>query len=232
MRVGGDYMSGRFLSPAFFLGCAVLVRYVRLSGRWAAVGTVAVLALGLIALRPSLTTTSDFWVGKQYPESMGVVDERAFFYKSTGVLRWRRGLRWPDFAWTDTGDAFRRAKLKAVPVLVAGTIPYRAGPAVYILDIGALGDALLARLPPQPGKNKPGHYYRTVPSGYMETVTTGENRLRDPKIAEYYEHLRAVIRGPLWSWARMREIFALNTGRYDALLPKEDKDAKRIDQQQ
>ena len=235
MRVGGDYMAGRFLSPAFFLGCAILVRsmsHMRLSWKWAAAMTYGVLALGLIALRPSLTTPSDFGVGRQLPQSMGIVDERAFFYEATGVLRWKRNHRWPDFEWTDTGESYRQAKLKAVPVVVAGTIPYKAGPGVYVLDIGALGDALLARLPPQPGKNKPGHFYRTVPAGYMETVTTGANHLQDPKIAEYYQHLSVVIRGPLWSGARLREVVALNTGRYDGLLPKEDKNTKRIDRQQ
>jgi arabinofuranosyltransferase len=63
VRVGGDFMSGRFLSPALFLACGLIIHRTRL--RWTAtLGiTTAILVLGLRNPRPTLTTTSNFGVG-------------------------------------------------------------------------------------------------------------------------------------------------------------------------
>src|SRR3954454_18491897 len=139
--------------------------------------------------------------------SHGIADERAFFYGATGLLRWHNARRWPDSEWTDIGEQFRKSGLQVVPVTTAGVIPYHAGPKVYALDVGALGDPLLARLrlPPTPSL-RPGHYFRLVPAGYVETLSTGENRIQDPKLARYYERLRTVVRGKLWSVQRMKDI--------------------------
>ena len=40
----------------------------------------------------------------------------------------------------------------------------------------------------------------------------------DAALAEYYTHLSTIIRGPIWSAERWREIFAMNLGRYDHLI--------------
>jgi arabinofuranosyltransferase len=77
VRVGGDFMSGRFLSPALFLACGLIVRRTRL--RWPATLGIAtaILLLGLRNPRPTLTTTSNFGVGLPTPMSHGIADERA-----------------------------------------------------------------------------------------------------------------------------------------------------------
>ena len=103
-------------------------------------------------------------------------------------------------------------------LMPVGMIPYYAGPKVYVYDRGALGDSLTARLPMMPHNWRVGHYWREPPAGYEETLQSGTNQIQNKKLAEYYDHLRLVIRGDLWNPARIPEIVKLNLGVYDYLL--------------
>ena len=57
------------------------------------------------------------------------------------------------------------------------------------------------------------------PPGYTETLKTGVNQIQDKNLAEYYDHLRKIIRGDLWDPSRLREIALINLGYYNRLLP-------------
>jgi arabinofuranosyltransferase len=86
---------------------------------------------------------------------------------------------------------------------------YFAGPAVHVVDVLALGDPLLARLPALP-KWRIGHFERPVPEGYLETLSTGRNAIVDPLIAMKYERVKAITQEPLWTRRRWRAIIAMN----------------------
>ena len=60
--------------------------------------------------------------------------------------------------------------------------------------------------------------WRYIPDGYLDTIRTGRNTIKDPGVAEYYDHLATVIKGPLWTSERWREILAINRGDYDSLI--------------
>ena len=80
-------------------------------------------------------------------------------------------------------------------------------------------DPLLSRLPvSDPHRWRIGHFERTLPEGFLESVGRGDNLIADPALHSYYDHLRTVTRGPLWDAHRMREIALFNLGRYDDLL--------------
>jgi arabinofuranosyltransferase len=79
------------------------------------------------------------------------------------------------------------------------------------VDPLAITDPLLARLPTTSRLPfMPGHLLRPLPEGYLESLARGENRIRDPEIAAYYESLRIVTQGPLFTRRRWREILAHN----------------------
>jgi len=42
--------------------------------------------------------------------------------------------------------------------------------------------------------------------------------VRDPSLRQYYSKISSVIRGPVWSWQRLVDIFQLNAGAYDHWL--------------
>src|SRR5204863_114521 len=87
-----------------------------------------------------------------------------------------------------------------------------AGPHVHIVDPYALGDPLLARLPPLPGW-RIGHFERAVPAGYIDSIKSGRNLLTDTAVAMTYEQLKLVTQGPIWSRRRWRAILTLNLRR-------------------
>jgi arabinofuranosyltransferase len=220
VRIGGDYMSGRFLSAPFVLACAILLQHARLRWKPTLALTAAILVLGLINPRPAITTTSSFGVGVADPMTDGITDFRLFFYPASGMLRWRRGLIWPEHYWSEKGEQLRKSGERVVVLRAAGAMPYHAGPGVHVIDVGALGDPLLARLPTVREKWRPGHYRREVPPGYFETISTGVNQIQDPNLAEYYRHLHLIVAGDLWSPARLKDIVEMNLGKYDLLLPR------------
>jgi arabinofuranosyltransferase len=69
-----------------------------------------------------------------------------------------------------------------------------------------------------PEKWRISHFSRRIPSGYYKTVETGQNRIEDPNLSQYYEKLLLVIRGDLWTRKRWQAIWDLNTGRSNGLL--------------
>jgi arabinofuranosyltransferase len=93
------------------------------------------------------------------------------------------------------------------------------GREVHLIDRLALCDPLLARLPARREDDwRIAHYERVLPAGYVETFESGQNQLEDPNLALYYDKLRLIIRGDMWSAQRWQAIWKINTGQYDALL--------------
>jgi len=146
-----------------------------------------------------------------------------------GTLR-RLGILSPQDPWPEAAQqAGEHARLTPVGVRGAiGFFGYYAGPGLHVLDYHALGDPLLARLPavdrdpllaelfPRLAARKwrIGHFVRRIPEGYVETLATGRNAIRDPDLAAYYDRLALVTRGPLLDPARLRAIWDLNGCRH------------------
>jgi arabinofuranosyltransferase len=144
----------------------------------------------------------------------GIVDERGFYFQNSGWLS-ATGFRRGPAAEPELLAKIARAKAgnpRAFAHDRIGMVGYLTGPDRHIIDVFALNDPLLARLP----ANAPwriGHFSRDLPAGYFESVVADRNLVQDPKIASLYEVIREVTRGPLWSWRRWRAIVALNLGR-------------------
>ncbi len=220
MRVGGDYMLSRFFTPAFVLCCAIVLQHAPRSLRNAALCSVAVVLIGLQIPSPTLLAFHDITLAPMTEKqlSIGIVDEARVWYPATGLLNWRRGGSWPQHPLHWAGDEIRQSGVTFFEFQNAGIPPYYSGTKVYILDRAALCDALMAHAPLKSDTARPGHPWRVPPPGYIETLKTGENRIQDPYLAEYYSHLKHIIRGSLWDFSRWGEILAMNTGRYDHLL--------------
>jgi len=54
--------------------------------------------------------------------------------------------------------------------------------------------------------------------GYLETITTGKNKIENMYLREYYDKLSLVTKGILFGFNRLVEIWNLNTGEYDYLV--------------
>lgn len=215
VRVGGDFMTGRFFSVTVLLMVALWARVPWRLPRGAVPFTVAVL-VGISVFggsRPPLTSSA--WTysvnANDAMSPSGVADERAFYYRYTGLLRWSRSRPLPWNAQVQRGLELKEAPAVAREVNI-GFMGYYAGPGVTIIDEYGLCDPFLARLPAQP-EWRTGHYYRPSPPGYLESVESSGNRLVDPDQALLYEQIRTITRGSIWSRRRWRAIVALNLRR-------------------
>ena len=217
VSIGGDYMSGRFLTGALVTGLALLVALPLANNDRAALGAFALL-LGIVSPHPPLRDSTAI-----YPftyTSRLVSDERAAYYDASGLLSNHGNAPIiPNHSWVFSGSEARSRGPGLDVISNVGFYGYFAGPERQIVDELGLGDPLLARLPIDPTVPwKIGHYRRDLPPGYIETLLGDENRIADPDLATYYQRLALVTRGPLWSGDRLRTIIAFNLGRYDSLL--------------
>ena len=214
VRIGGDFMSGRFLAAPLFVAVALFVRLPIASAARVAPAVAAVcIVLGIIATkRPPIMSDADTFV--LTPNAAmgvaGVADERAYYYRYTGLLRWTREVPLPHNATVDSGRQARNGPLVVVRSTI-GLFGYYAGPTVHVVDAMGLGDPLLARLPAE-GRWRIGHFEREIPEGYVATLETGENKLVDPAVGARYQQLKLITQGPLWARRRWRAIAAVAFG--------------------
>lgn len=216
--LGGDFMSGRFFSTVLLSSVLLLMPFLNGSTfLQRSIVLAIVVFVGFMAHTPSYSapTVRD----DELENSTGVSDEQAWYYPSTGLLRWGRSSSHPSHQWISDGRALRDQGVKVYIAKALGFLGYSAGPDVHVIDFFALSDPLLSHLPVSPAKNVLiGHFRRAVPPGYLETLETGINQIEDPNIAAYYDKLAVITRGNLWTWERWQAIWMLNTGQYDYLL--------------
>jgi arabinofuranosyltransferase len=217
VRIGGDFMSGRFLSAPFFLSVALLGGIGWGSVRWRGPAAVsAIIALGFWAPHPTVLSGRGYGTRQTDAiDSGGVADERGYYFFGSGMLNGRSGWFRPVSKSWRAGSELRVGRVELTVEGAVGFLGYAAGPGVHIVDYHGLGDPLLARLPivrrdplyaafrsafqlgPSEHGWRPGHYLRSIPAGYLETLATGSNALVDPAIAGLYDEVARITRGPV-----------------------------------
>jgi arabinofuranosyltransferase len=227
LRIGGDFMSGRFLAVPLFAAIAILgslkidtsALKIVLAG-----GLPVTLWLGLSGPRPPLLSDSRYdFEFKTSMDFEGVADERAYYYQSTGLLRDASPL---DIPTNDMVRLAAEARYEPTHVVASttsmGMFGYYAGPSVHLVDVLALPDPLLARLPvPRQVRWRIGHFRRFMPDGYVEGLRSGRNELTDLRLRRFQDQLLLITRGPIFSTARWRAILDINLGRCAGLVDVE-----------
>lgn len=222
VRIGGDFMSGRFLTGPFLVAVIVLAR-LPLEGRRAWV-IWTLLVVGSVAgslASPVGPLRTDSTYGEGRPadarDARMVTDERRFFYQGVALVLAFEGEPMVRHEWAQAGRAMQ-AKGPHVEVdNVIGWHGFYAGPDVYIIDKYALSDPLLARLPAaRKARWRVGHLERPLPRGYVDSIEQGDNLLEDPALAAMYDDVLLATRSPkLFSRERIAAIWRLNTGYHD-----------------
>jgi arabinofuranosyltransferase len=218
-RIGGDFMTGRFFTAPFLV--AVLWLCIRTLERWPTSVLLVLASASLLVLwrfpvsYRAANKEADCVIGDS-----GIVSERHCYanYMSLvdnlGTGKYRQQPRW------QRGEALRRGGRRVLASTNVGMMGYTAGPQVHIIDLMALTEPLLARIPYRGGAFRIGHFQRDAPAGYATSVRTRVNEIENPCLHAYYERLSRVIYGPLFTLERWRAIVALNLGRYDDLLQR------------
>ncbi len=217
--IGGDFMSGRFFTAPLLLGVILLIRHTQerpLQEKWVWLGMIFALGTILSPLNPLSSRDATFI------STTGIADEAAGYFPYTNLMLLSRAETLPTYPWANMGRDMKARQLRvtAESGIGIGMYGYFIGREVHLIDRLGLCDVLLARLPSHHDEStwRIAHFERLIPDGYIESFETGQNQIRDPGLAQYYDHLRLVTSGELWSAARWRTIWMLNTGQYDFLL--------------
>jgi arabinofuranosyltransferase len=210
--IGGDFVTGRFLSAPLLGAVALLSRRPRVSRRLALAAAGVVLVVGLSSSSPPLLSTADVGSqGKELMDAHGIADERPYYYPYAGFLKALQHVAVSNHPWAQEGLDARRRHLPFVVRGDIGYFGYYAGPQVHVVDLWGLGDPLLARLPARSDVSwRVGHFARAVPDGYLETLASGQNMLADPNLAALYRRLSLITRGRLFDPNRLIEIWKIN----------------------
>lgn len=241
INIGGDFMSGRFLSVPLLCAVIIFSKIEIKSIKLAIVSAVIIIGLGLLSPRPNLFSTQQYSLGPKIIHAFrfgpmisgmneGITDERFWYYENTGLLNNLSENKVEQHPWIKHAYAVKEAKNTIVIKPTIGMFGFYAENNVHIIDQYALTEPLLARLPSTEywliGKDKPknekfwriGHFARKIPEGYLETLKTGDNKIAHPSLAKYYERLSIIIKGDLWELNRLKEIWNFNVGKYDYLI--------------
>ncbi len=241
--IGGDFMAGRHWAAPYFLTVSTL-------SLWSAqqpadredqlsLALVVVVLFARFGVQPLIAERDVIQERSQDRYAMirsGQLRVQRFncgFFEALFAPRggpekhsWsRRGLKDRDRA-----REFKRrhpGQNYVVDFSAAGKAPFFAGPEVIYVDTLGIVDPLLARLPDADGKVRIiGHLGRKLPRGYVEARRTGNLSRMDPKLAQYYHHLRQLTSAPLFSRERWRQIVGWNIGRFDVHLERYTKTQK------
>lgn len=238
--IGGDFMSGRFLSIPILLSALILLRIEIKSIKTMIVSSIIIIVLGSLSPRPNLLSFPSYSLGpkiinafrfgpKIFGMNNGITDERFWYYEHTGLLNNIFQKKIELHPWVQHAKMLKEQNTILVKSTV-GLFGYYAPREIHIVDQYALTDPLLSKLPATEywliGKEKPeeekfwriGHFARKIPDGYLETIETGEIKISNPNLSKYYNKLSVLIKGDLFSWDRLIEIWNFNTGQYSFLL--------------
>jgi arabinofuranosyltransferase len=214
--IGGDFMAGRFMTVPFF-AATLVVGWLAAADRRIWLATAGVFgAVGLASAQIPLLSDSRF--DQSAAKESGTVDERAMYFGVRSLVRADRQT-FQNPAWPDALDPAPESRVIETCGLM-GEAGLGYGPYTYLLDECGLADPLLGRLPAVFNHRwRVGHYRRMIPAGYLESVETGSNQLRDAGLNRYYEHLNVITRSDrFFSRRRLDVIWRMNLGAYDDLI--------------
>ncbi len=230
--IGGDFMAGRFFTVPL-IWSATLIASVGMPPRAGVVMASSLLIIGLLApWEPAIISgigyarIDNLLRGRagRGPSDDGlnitiheITDVRRYYYEGTGLAKGQFRFRRPDDPGVDDGLRLREGGRQVVVRDSIGFVGYFAGPEPHIVDMFALTDPLLARLPALRG-SRVGHYQRDIPAGYLESIEAKANHIADPSLSAYYDTLRLVVSGPLFDVRRVTAALLLAAGRSDKNL--------------
>lgn len=218
VRIGGDFMMGRFFSAPFVVALLLISR-IKLPETWQGklLPFIPIIILGLIVPHSPVFCESSYVSRSIKPN--GIADEKGFYFQNSTLFNDNHDNFMPDHRWAKYGIDLRERKDSVFVLSNIGYTGFFAGQDSYIIDINALSDPLLSRLPTcNKYEWRIGHYLRNVPDGYYETIQTGINHLSDTNLAKYYDKLKVIISNNIFSWERLKAIWLMNTGRFNHLI--------------
>lgn len=235
IRVGGDFMVGRYFAGIFFVSVMLIIYAdrsgVRLFNRYDNSRALPVMLLScmmLLCVTRPLAEFAMFDPVSGYNGITQITDERRAYFPYTSSLSRIRcyisGKEDPvNAAWDDTDvrSAISSGMHGSIFDIASGILVYRYGDRIYMQDRYALGDPLLVHLPAsRSGHWRTGHMQRDLPSGYEQSLACGQNMISDSDLHAFYDNVLSITRDPVLSHERLRRVADMNLGRYDSMVDR------------
>ena len=222
IKIGGDFMSGRFLNTQIYMAVLILSRLQIQTPQ------IILFAISIFFISSNIndnpwSTSRDYGNKELYPDTKvvyGIANERQYYFQKTGLIQTDRTNEMPlnVSAWL-TRYKSKEDTPKYLVRMCIGFVGFFMGRDYYIIDELALSDPLLARLPSVAKKNwRIGHFEREIPAGYLKTLETGEDHFEDKNLGLFYQKLQIMTRGPLFNFERFKTIILMNLGHYNHLI--------------
>lgn len=224
--IGGDFMTGRFFTTPFLIAIYLLVDIAQNLPQTISWGILGIVLAGTTILSLSNWLSplyADSFYGTRYERGEaqiinGIADERGWYFQMNGMIR-----------QSDGGRPMRNKPKLAGPITSppqnviimgqVGTEAFKLNSDDYVIDYHALSDVFLARMPLSPVAGwRIGHMVRLVLPEYVESIKTGQNKLTDPIMADYYDTLKSIISDPIFSLTRWQKIYKMNFTSYPKTL--------------
>lgn len=232
--IGGDFMMGRHFTVMFLMSVIACIYVVNNEiadkesktinySSWVCKLMAAVLVCSLAYSMTTNVISTQFEFGQNF--NSPISDERGTYFKFTSLFNnavsyATTGRMCITDAWNDDSvcDLLDEDIDSGILVMVPGITKYDHND-MYLNDLYALGDPFLSKLPAVREQGwRIGHMYREAPDGYVETVMFSDNQIRNESAAEYYEVIKLITRGDLFSKDRIKAIIDINLGKYDYLV--------------
>ena len=135
IRIGGDFMSGRFFAAPFLIAVVIITRLDL--KREILIGLAAALCAVGLAFGVNPLASDASYRAAQLPGS-GVVDERGSYYAERGLLNYTLAKPFPDFPWNERGWQRYNDNFKVEVLDAIGMPGYQTGPYYHVVDKLAL----------------------------------------------------------------------------------------------
>ncbi len=215
VAIGGDFMSGRFFAVPVFLAVAEAIRTNGKNTRPLADSFPGASAAAIILVVIHFFGFDGFV--RSNISRNGIADERRVYAPALSLAAVHDGKPIQRVSWVRAAQELGKTGSSVMPAIAVGVVGYYGGPNVHVLDVNAIGDPLLSRLPARSG-SRIGHFERRIPEGYEKSLQSGKLVIEDPDLREYCQVVWSVTRGPVWSATRLGESNRLITGGYGLLL--------------
>ena len=217
LSIGGDFMLGRFFTILVFISVGQIICSVsdmELNFKKTVNKFLSFLITGCL-INGLLLSSFPIFSGTDYRPTRGaylVGDERGGNYRFGGLFSDERDS-WPKLT-SFTND--RPSTYLTLCSFLGGISNINSSK--YVIDLCALSDAFLARIPPISNEHwVSGHYTRKMPTGYGEFLVGKIYELPDKKLNGLLKDVQLAITGNLFTVERWRSIWRLNTNYHNKI---------------
>lgn len=202
--IGADFMEGRFFSVPFLV--SLLLITPQISQKNIVPLMVPTLILASVSTVIPVIYMDKKDIGSHGYDNFNIGNDRMRYIPYKSLLKF-------DFNRHFIPEWETTSKKEVLFTCGNANLAINKGPTFHYIDQCALSDPLLARLPNfKVNKWMAGHFWRQMPTNYMASVTQNKNLLLDSDTREYWDSIRKITHGSIWSFDRFIEIFKFNFG--------------------